>query len=208
MKRTTRAWIAATMTVAVGLGLAACGNDKDGEPGSMPGMNHGTTNSPTAATNTAPVDHNDADVDFATGMIPHHQQAVEMADQAQKKAGNAKVKQFATAIKAAQDPEIQQMSGWLTAWGKPMPSPGMDHSMHGSGMMTEEEMTGLSNATGAAFDKMWLQLMIKHHQGAVAMAKTEQTSGQSTSAIELAKKVETAQTTEIASMQQLLTQLP
>jgi uncharacterized protein (DUF305 family) len=169
-------------------------------------MDHSTMAPSTAGTVTAPVDHNESDVMFATMMIPHHRQAVEMADMALKKAKSASVKQLATAIKAAQDPEIKQMSGWLTGWGKPVPSPGM--SMLGSGMMTEEEMTDLGKASGAAFDRMWVQMMIKHHQGAVAMAKTEQTSGQSAQAIELAKKIETGQNAEIATMQKLLKQLP
>jgi uncharacterized protein (DUF305 family) len=145
---------------------------------------------------------------FATMMIPHHRQAVEMADMALMKAKSAKVKQLATAIKAAQDPEIKQMSGLLRGWGKPVPSPGMSHSMPGSGMMTEQEMADLGKASGAAIDRMWVQMMIKHHQGAVAMAKTEQASGQSSQAIALAKKIETAQNAEIATMHKLLSQLP
>jgi uncharacterized protein (DUF305 family) len=145
---------------------------------------------------------------FATMMIPHHRQAVAMADMALMKAKSASVKGLATAIKGAQGPEIQQMSGWLTGWGKPVPSPGMNHSTPGSGMMTDQEMADLGKASGAAFDRMWVQMMIKHHQGAVAMAKAEQTSGQSTKAIALAKKIETAQNAEIATMQKLLTKLP
>jgi uncharacterized protein (DUF305 family) len=214
MKRITRGTAAATLCLATLLTVAACGNDDGAKPGgstsssSMPGMDHSTMNPTTAATNTAPVDHNEADVGFASMMIPHHRQAVDMAAMALEKAKNAQVKQLATAIKAAQDPEIQQMSGWLTGWGKPVPTPGMGHSMPGAGMMTEEEMAELGKATGTAFDKMWVQMMIKHHQGAVSMAKAEQTSGRSTTAIALAKQIETAQTAEIATMQKLLKQLP
>ncbi|WP_350275125.1 DUF305 domain-containing protein [Kribbella sp. HUAS MG21] len=207
--RTTRTTAAAALTLAVVLGLVACGND--GDAGGMPGMQHGTKSTPSATTGTtsAAADHNDADVKFATEMIPHHQQAVTMADLALRKASNATVKQLATAIKAAQDPEIKQMSGWLTGWGEMVPTPGMGHEMaHGEGMMTEEEMAALGKAGGAAFDRMWVQLMIKHHQGAVAMAKTEQTAGKSSTAVALAKTIETAQTAEIATMQKLLTQLP
>ena len=215
MTRLSRAATAAALTLTAALALAACGKDDGAEPGggSMPGMNHSTMSTPTASTptavtKTAPVDHNDADAEFATMMIPHHRQAVEMADQALKKASNASVKQLATAIKAAQNPEIQQMSGWLTGWGKPVPTAGMGHSMPGSGMMTEEEMTQLGKASGAAFDRMWVQMMIKHHQGAVAMAKTEQSTGLSKEAIALAKNIETAQNAEIATMQKLLGTLP
>jgi len=209
MKRITRVHVVATLTLAAGLALAGCGNGDSAQPGgsssSMPGMEQSTM-APTTA--TTPMDHNDSDVEFANGMIPHHRQAVEMADIALEKAKSTSVKQLATAIKAAQDPEIQQMSGWLTGWGKPVPSPGMAHAMPAGSMMTEQEMTDLGKASGAAFDRMWVQMMIKHHQGAVAMAKTEQTAGESTKAIELAKKIETAQNAEIATMQKLLSQLP
>lgn len=215
MMRIKRAHLAATLTLAAGLVLAGCGNDDGGaQPGSssssssMPGMDHSSMNPTTAATNTAPVDHNDQDVMFATMMIPHHRQAVDMAGMALEKGQNATVKQLATAIKAAQDPEIQKMSGWLTNWGKPVPTPGMGHAMSGSGMMTEQEMTNLGKASGAAFDKLWVQMMIKHHQGAVAMAKTEQSKGQSMDAKALAKQIETGQNAEIATMQKLLQQLP
>jgi uncharacterized protein (DUF305 family) len=209
MKRITRAGVAtAAIVVTTALTLAGCGDDNDS--GSMPGMNHGSTSA--SETPSAAAGFNDADVTFATGMIPHHRQAVEMADLATKKAGNATVKQLAAAIKAAQDPEIQQMSGWLTGWGKPVPTPGMDHSSHDMsampGTMTAEEMADLGKATGAAFDRMWVQMMIKHHQGAVTMAKTEQTSGSSSTAIELAEKIETDQNREITTMQKLLTELP
>ncbi|MER7249901.1 DUF305 domain-containing protein [Kribbella sp. NPDC000426] len=186
---------------ATGLGLVACGNDEE----SGPGMHHSTT----APADTAPADHNAADVTFATAMIPHHQQAVQMADQALKKATNAQVKQLATAIKAAQAPEIEEMSAWLKGWDQMVPTPGMGHSMaSGEGMMTTEEMMALGNQTGAAFDKMWVRMMITHHQGAVAMAKMEQTSGQNPKSKQLAQQIERGQTTEITTMQKLLTTLP
>jgi uncharacterized protein (DUF305 family) len=84
------------------------------------------------------------------------------------------------------------------------------HDMSGSmpGMMTEQEMADLGKATGTMFDRMWVQMMINHHEGAVTMAKTEQTAGKDTAAIALAKKIETDQNREIAAMQKLLGQLP
>ncbi|WP_427890143.1 DUF305 domain-containing protein [Kribbella sp. GL6] len=152
--------------------------------------------------------HNDADVTFASQMIPHHQQAVEMADGALQKATNAEVKKLATAIKAAQDPEIKLMSGWLTTWGKPVPTPG-EHAGHMmTGMMSPQEMDDLSKATGGMYDRMWVTMMIKHHQGAVTMAKTEETTGKDAAAVALAKQIQAAQTTEIATMQGLLGRLP
>ncbi|WP_328992714.1 DUF305 domain-containing protein [Kribbella sp. NBC_01245] len=196
-----RTWKTAALILASSLALTAC-NDGDG---AMPGMNHSTPSASAGA-------HNAADVEFATGMIPHHRQAVEMADLTAGKAQATAVKDLAAAIKAAQDPEIKQLSGWLTAWGEPVPTPGEHggHDMSGSmpGMMSAEEMDALGKASGPAFDRMWVQLMIKHHRGAVTMAKTEQSVGQDPASIALAKKIETDQNREIATMQQLLEQLP
>ncbi|GAA1599969.1 DUF305 domain-containing protein [Kribbella sancticallisti] len=206
-------WTSAASTALVlisAVALAGCGDDSDS--GSMPGMNHGDKPA-TSATGTASAsagEHNDADVDFATHMIPHHQQAIQMANMAGYLATTAEVKKLATSIKAAQDPEIKQLTAWLVGWGEPVPTP--DHGGHGGepmpGMMTEDEMSDLGNADGSAFDRMWTQLMIKHHEGAVAMAKTEQSTGKNATAIELAKKIETSQTKEIATLKRLLGQIP
>jgi uncharacterized protein (DUF305 family) len=119
MYRYARTHALAALALTGVLTLAGCSDD---DPGSMPGMDHG---SPSAATRSAsPVgDHNDADVAFATGMIPHHQQAVQMAEMAIRKATTPAVKQLATAVKTAQGPEIRQMSGWLTSWESPFPAP-------------------------------------------------------------------------------------
>ncbi|HEY0473498.1 MAG TPA: DUF305 domain-containing protein [Kribbella sp.] len=203
IRRTTLA--TASLIITGALTLVACGNNSDS--GSMPGM--GNTTPPSSAAVSAG-GFNDADVTFASQMIPHHQQAVQMASMAGYQATTPAVKQLATAIKAGQDPEIKQLTGWLTSWGKPVPSPMHGHDMSGSmpGMMSEDEMSQLGNAKGSMFDRMWTQLMIKHHQGAVAMAKTEQTSGKNAAAIALAKKIETAQNAEIATMQRLLGRLP
>ncbi|MEU4606424.1 DUF305 domain-containing protein [Kribbella sp. NPDC023972] len=187
--------------------LAGCGDDE----GAMPGMNHATPSAtPSSATAQAGA-FNDADVAFATQMIPHHQQAVQMASMAGYQATTPEVKQLGAAIKAAQDPEIKLMTGWLTQWGKPVPSP--EHGDHGGhdempGMMTEDELSELGKQKGSMFDRMWVLMMIKHHQGAVTMAKTEQTAGKDPAAIALAKKIETDQNREIATMKRLLGQLP
>jgi uncharacterized protein (DUF305 family) len=209
VNRTTAA--AAALIITAALGLAGCGNNSN--PGSMPGMTHAAPSSAPSSSTASAAQFNNTDVTFATQMIPHHRQAVEMADLATNKATSPAVKQLAAAIKAAQDPEIQQMSGWLTSWGKPVPTtPGMHsgHDMSGSmpGMMTEQEMADLGKATGTMFDRMWVQMMINHHEGAVTMAKTEQTAGKDTAAIALAKKIETDQNREIVAMQTLLGQLP
>ncbi len=218
MKITRPLAMAAALLATVA--LPGCGSDNEGgtpasgpPTSSMPGMDHGTMNtmSPSAsATASANAAFNDADVAFATAMIPHHGQAIEMADLALQQAASSRVTTLAKAIKAAQNPEIRTMSGWLTAWGKPVPAPtGMQHDGQSPmpGMMTTQEMADLEKTRGADFDRMWVQMMIKHHQGAVTMAKTEQTAGTSAQAIDLATKIAADQTREIATLQRVLVSL-
>lgn len=155
---------------------------------------------------TSAEDHNAVDVTFATDMIPHHRQAVEMADLAATRAENPEVLQLAEEIAGAQEPEIETMSGWLEEWGEPLPDDmgGMD--MGGMpGMMSEERMQGLEEANGLAFDAMFLQMMIEHHKGAIEMSRTELTDGQNPEAKKLAQAIIDAQQAEITEMQQLLT---
>ena len=114
--------------------------------------------------------HNDADVMFAQHMIPHHQQAIEMADLLLAKDGiNTQVSDLARQIKAAQAPEITRMSGWLAGWGEnPSPSMTMDHDT-GVGMMNQTDMDALEKATGDKATRLFLAGMIEHHTGAIAM---------------------------------------
>ena len=159
--------------------------------------------------------HNDADVTFAQQMIPHHQQAIEMADLAETRADSQEVKDLAADIEAAQAPEIETMTGWLEDWDEDVPESGMSGMDHGghdmsgdssemTGMMSAEDMTALAAASGAEFDQMFLTMMIEHHQGAIEMAQTEQAEGEFEAAIELAEQIESTQTTEIEAMQDLL----
>lgn len=158
--------------------------------------------------------HNDADVSFATDMIPHHSQAIEMADLALVQAQSPDVLGLAKQIKQAQDPEITRMSSWLESWGEPTPDTsmgsmsGMDHGDgdDGSmpGMMTSDDLQRLGSVSGAEFDRMWLQMMTEHHEGAVEMSKTELRDGESTDATSLAQTIVDAQEAEISTMHELL----
>lgn len=209
MKRTV---IAAAATAGALL-LTACGSDgsagkKSEDHAGMSGM-HGSTGAAAPAKIGPPASgaHNSQDVTFATDMIPHHTQAVTMADLALTKATNPTVKKLAMAIKGAQDPEIAAMSGWLVGWGKPVPSRSMtmDHgNMSMPGMMSKSEMDALGNAAGTAFDKLWLTQMLTHHKGAVTMARTELASGQNADSKALAQSIITSQSKEIATMTALL----
>lgn len=159
---------------AAALVLAACGGNGGGHD--MGSMNSDSSPSATASVKTG--DHNEQDVSFAKEMIQHHRQAVQMADLAADRASSQEVKDLATKIKGAQDPEIKTMSGWLTSWGEEVPADmsGMeghdmgDMSSDMPGMMSSEDMDKLEKASGAEFDKMFLEMMVKHHEGAVEMA--------------------------------------
>jgi len=160
-----------------------------------------------------------ADVSFAQLMIPHHQQAVQMADMAITSASSPDVQKLAEQIKGAQGPEISTMQSWLTAWRADDHMEGMDPSapvngdmggmdmggMSAYGMMTQEDMEKLSNATGTDFDRMWLQMMIAHHQGAVTMAQQVLDTTTNPEVQKLAQAVVDGQTQEIDAMQKLLT---
>ncbi|MFF0541057.1 DUF305 domain-containing protein [Streptomyces coelicoflavus] len=187
---------------AAALVLAACGGNGD----SSAGHDGRTTKSPSASAPASQGQHNAADVAFAKGMIPHHRQAVQMADLAPTRAASAEVKKLAEDIKKAQDPEIKTLSGWLTSWGEEVPAEGaMDHSAHGTGgMMTAEEMDKLKSTSGKAFDTAFMEMMIKHHEGAVTMAKAEQADGAYEPAKRMAGTIVTSQTAEITQMNKLL----
>lgn len=199
-KRTTRALGLTGAFAAATLLLAACGNDD-----SMSGMAHGGTSSATtAAAPSASGTFNDADVMFAQMMIPHHEQALEMAELADGRAEDADVKKIVAAVEKAQDPEIRKMKAWLKGWGKPE-SAGMNHAM--AGMMSEQDMKDLAAAKGKDFDRTFAELMIAHHEGAVEMAKVEQKDGGDAEAKALAGEVVTAQTAEIAELRKILDRL-
>ncbi|WP_405219107.1 DUF305 domain-containing protein [Agrococcus sp. Ld7] len=153
---------------------------------------------------------NQADEMFVTMMIPHHQQAVEMADlMLSKTDADARVLELAEQIRAAQAPEIETMLGWLEEWGVPY-LPDGDHGMgHGAGdgMMSEDDMADLEEATGDDASRLFLQQMIVHHEGAVQMAEMQVEDGQHPDVLELAQQMRDDQAAEILTMQQLLTEL-
>ncbi|POX37084.1 DUF305 domain-containing protein [Streptomyces sp. Ru73] len=193
--------------LATGLVLAACGSNDNGDGGGNGHAGHSSASKPPATGA-----HNAADVSFAQSMIPHHRQAVEMADLAPSRASSGEIKDLAEKIKKAQDPEIETMSGWLKGWHEQVPGdsmPGMDHSGHAGmpGMMSEKDMAGLKAAKGADFDKRFAELMIAHHKGAVSMAKTERKDGRDPAAKKLAADVIKTQSAEIEDLRTLLDRL-
>lgn len=178
---------------AVAATLAGCGGEEPHEnmPGGTPGGKA-----------------NEADIAFATQMIPHHEQAIAMAALVPSRAENPKVRALAEQIEQAQDPEIKTMTGWLKQWDAPTPGGDMGGVDHGSGdmpgMMPEEDMAELDKAKGAEFDQMWLTMMIEHHEGAIEMARTELDRGSHAGAKEMAQAIIDGQQAEIEEMRALL----
>jgi uncharacterized protein (DUF305 family) len=196
----------ALAVLTAGAVLAGCSNSGH----DMSGMGASSSSSSAAVQQG---DHNQADVAFVQQMIPHHQQAVDMAGLVPGHTTNPQVADLAGRIQKAQDPEIARMSHWLTSWGAPAPTsmPGMDHGSadHGTsmpGMMSPAEMTQLQQAEDAEFDRLWLGMMIKHHQGAIDMAETELAAGSNADAKKLAQQIVDAQQAEIDEMHALLPQ--
>jgi uncharacterized protein (DUF305 family) len=203
-------FVIAGAVAALAVPLAACSSSGD----------HSSMNMSSSSSVTIPdsANFNATDVGFAQGMIPHHAQAVEMADLAIANTKNPDVLALARQIKAAQSPEIEKMTAWLHSWGQAIPSTAMG-SMSGhdmsrmdgmmmDGMMSQADMDRLSTSTGSAFDRLWIELMIQHHEGAVKMSKSEVAGGKNTEAKALAQSIITSQQAEISSMQSLLTKLP
>ena len=160
--------------------------------------------SPEAAPSTAASAFKSDDVMFAQLMIPHHEQAVEMSDDLLAKDGvDQDVVDLATQIKAAQAPEIETMQGWLSDWDATEDGmAGMDHGT--GGMMSDDDMMELQDASGADAGALYLTQMIMHHEGAIAMARAELNDGENADALALAEAIVSSQTGEIAVMNDLL----
>ncbi|MGW5690933.1 DUF305 domain-containing protein [Streptomyces asiaticus] len=188
-------------TVAGSLVLVACGSDGSSSAS--------TPNPTTSAPASAPAGrHNQADVTFAQQMIPHHRQAIAMADMAEEHASSSQVKAFAQKIQKEQEPEIQTMTAWLKAWGEQVPHgmEGMGHNNASAmpGMMSDHDMHQLKKASGSGFDTMFLTMMIKHHQGAIDMAKAEKQHGAYGPAKKMAADIVATQSAEITQMRTML----
>ncbi|WP_030548785.1 DUF305 domain-containing protein [Streptomyces albus] len=189
---------------AAALVLAACA----GESGDSRDDGTRARPAPSSASEAPAGEHNASDVAFAQGMIPHHEQAVEMAKLAPGRAASDEVGELARQIEKAQAPEIETLGGWLEAWGEERMPGGMDHGAHAghgmSGMMDAGQMERLEAASGTAFDTAFLELMIEHHEGAVTMARTQQKQGEYAPARKMAAAIVTSQGEEIARMKDLL----
>ena len=201
----TRTILAASAALVAALTLASCATT---EPASV---SEPAASAPATEPKADATEFNEADIMFAQMMIPHHLQAIEMSDTLLAKTGvSAETVALAEDIKAAQEPEIAQLNGLLVAWGFDEMTAdddlaGMDHS---SGMMTDEDMAALDAATGPEAERLYLEQMIEHHEGAIDMASPQVIDGKNADAVELAESIESAQQKEISTMKKLLAALP
>jgi uncharacterized protein (DUF305 family) len=215
------------VTLAALLGTAACTGDDEAAPTpssvvvqpGQPGETARTTAPEDFTGPAAPGEWNQADVAFVTDMIGHHLQALDMAALAPDRAESPDVVAFAERIAAAQGPEIHALAAWLQerelpvpaevesldGTGPRVPDAGHDHGPGGmAGMLSAEQMSALEAASGAEFDRLFLEGMIQHHQGALDMADVVLVDGQDTYALEIAADTAAGQGAEIDRMRGLL----
>jgi len=162
-------------------------------------MDHTTSDAPLTGAN-------EADAMFASMMVVHHEQAVEMSDIVLAKDDvDPRVADLAERIKAAQGPEIEQLQGWLDDWGAEAGDPAdMDH---GDGMMSDDDLAALEAAAGPEASRLFLEQMIAHHEGAVEMADQTLSDGIDPVNRTFAADVAASQGAEITRLREILTTL-
>ena len=178
-------------TVLAATVLAGCAMNSDSADH---GMNHSTE---------ADSMYSADDIMFLQMMIVHHQQAVDMGTLAETRALSPEVKALAAQIKAEQAPEIASMTKWLKDAGAPLE---MGHSINMDGMLTDAQMMALENSSGTEFDRLYLEGMIAHHEGAIDMAKTALDS-KAANTLELGHTITDSQAKQITLMKELLGKL-
>jgi uncharacterized protein (DUF305 family) len=194
---------AVLIALATALFVSACsepaGSSSDGH------VDHQQSDEPLVS--AQPAGYNADDVTFATNMIPHHQQAIDLSALVPDRSTNPDLTKLASDIAAAQGPEIETMKVFLVQWNEnPDTNTGSGHGGHGAmqGMVDEPTMARLASLKGAEFDTLWLQSMIGHHEGAIEMAKAEVANGENVDAKGMANDIITTQQAEIGQMKQML----
>jgi uncharacterized protein (DUF305 family) len=165
-----------------------------------PGPDH------SAGEDTASATHNAADIAFAQHMIPHHQQAVEMAAMVPSRSTNHDLYVMAQHMGPDQQAQIETLTALLEQWGTPTnPHTGEHGGMTMPGMVDQATMNRLPSLSGEAFDALWIRSMVPHHQGAITMATDEIAAGVNPIAVRMANSIVTTQQREIARLNHLLT---
>jgi uncharacterized protein (DUF305 family) len=204
------------LTAAVSAAAASCGTAAAGS--APPLVQPGAPGEPSRvisageATDLSRVGHTAADVRFMQGMIGHHAQALEMTALLATRTGSEDMRKLALRIEVSQADEIEMMQEWLAGRGQALPDP---HAHHRGGalmpgMLTAAEMERLAAAKGPEFDRLFLELMIKHHDGALIMVKelfATPGAGQESEVFAFASDVEADQRMEIERMGAMLAML-
>ncbi|AQA03532.1 DUF305 domain-containing protein [Mycobacterium sp. MS1601] len=193
---------AGVAALAAALFLTACNNPQPASDGHTDHSHESTEQEPVI--DGEPAAFNDADVSFASMMVPHHEQAVELSALVPDRSTNPELIALAQQIQAAQEPEINTMKAFLVQWNE-----GEDtHAGHDmstmDGMVAPATMTQLESLQGTEFDTLWLQSMIAHHEGAITMAQAELADGANADAKSLAQHIIDGQQAEIDQMKSML----
>ena len=165
------------------------------------------------ASDLAGIRFSEGDVRFMQGMISHHAQALEMTELLETRTQNDTMRQIAQRIDLSQEDEIAMMQDWLRARGQTVPAADAHHAPGWSpmpGMLTAEEMEQLEAAAGSAFDRLFLELMIKHHRGALTMVENllrQRGAAQDSQLFAFTADVVADQTAEIDRMDAMLAEL-
>ncbi|MEU7829952.1 DUF305 domain-containing protein [Nonomuraea sp. NPDC049129] len=186
-------------TTAAGAGAAPAASSNDGASADVTNMDGMDMSS-----SKPKADFNDGDVMFVQMMLPHHQEALRMAKWAQTNASNAKVKDLAMKMQMEAQPQLSKLNNWLTAWDKE-PMADDDPMMTSTpGMMSSAEMAKMRQMKGGMFDRMFTQMMISHHQGAIKVTQNEIARGSNAKTKTMAKTIQTSLRSELAELKQLL----
>jgi uncharacterized protein (DUF305 family) len=184
--------------------LAGCTSQPESAPVIAPDTPGGSaaTLAPSDASRAVQPPPNDADRQYVAMMIVHHEQALAMTRFVPDRAENATVKGLADRIRYSQEPEIGAMKQWQRTFNA-VGAHGGDHATM-PGMATQDQLNALGAARGKDFDRMFLELMIKHHEGAITMATDVKAAGTNVQVEEMADDVIAVQTDEINRMKALL----
>jgi uncharacterized protein (DUF305 family) len=213
MKRTTvarRAVLAGVALLTTAAVASACGGSTKDSTNAAQHPAAGTGSATPSGAASMQAEFNDIDAAFTQMMLPHHEQAVQMAMLAKTRAVDPQVKQFAAQVEAEAAPQIVTMAAWLKTKGVPT-MPAGEHNMPGMsgmpGMASSQEMARLKAASGVTFDRMFVRMMIAHHNGAVQMCRDMRAQGINGAVSDLADSIEQSQGDEVATLQAILDRL-
>ena len=205
-----------TVAIATGLVLLSLASMSQAQPPIVqpgaPGQPSRTI-SAAEASDLAGIRYSEADVRFMQGMISHHAQALEMTELLDTRTESEAMRQTALRIELSQEDEIEMMQDWLRERGQEVTAIDAHHApgaMRMPGMLTDEEMQGLSDANGVGFDRLFLELMIKHHRGAVTMVENlleQRGAAQDSQLFAFTSDITADQTAEIDRMDAMLAEL-